>query len=106
MFTSCQGMPGNTAVSKKPTFHSSLRSDLHCLSCDADVQAFTTGHSNGTVALHSTQSSASVAVWPELGEGAIQAVAWSPTRPLSFLALDAACTVYVFDMTQVGCATY
>lgn len=62
--------------------------------------AFLAGHSNGSIVLHSVDSSAAAAVWLDVSKAKIMVVRWSPTRPAVFFALDALCTLYTFDLTQ------
>lgn len=61
--------------------------------------AFLSGHSNGSVALHSLGSSAAAAVWHDVSRGRILVVRWSPVRPAMFFALDSLCTLFTFDLT-------
>ncbi|GLC72440.1 hypothetical protein PLESTF_001247900 [Pleodorina starrii] len=71
-----------------------------CLAASPFVpHVFLSGHSNGTVTLHSVHVSAAAAVWPDVTRGKILVVRWSPLRPAVFFALDSLCTLFTFDLT-------
>eukprot|EP00198_Chlamydomonas_reinhardtii_P013195 XP_001702532.1 flagellar associated protein [Chlamydomonas reinhardtii] len=70
-----------------------------CLAASPFVPyAFASGHSNGTVAVHSLYGAAAAAVFPDVSRGKIVAVRWSPVRPAVLFALDSLCTMYTFDL--------
>jgi len=68
----------------------------------AQPLAFLCGMSDGSISLHRVDRSSAVAVWPSLGLGghSIRSLAWLPTRPACFLALDAACMLHFFDLAK------
>ncbi|KAG2440517.1 hypothetical protein HYH02_010395 [Chlamydomonas schloesseri] len=76
-----------------------MPSMVTCLAASPFVPyAFASGHSNGTVAVHSLYGAAAAAVFPDVSRGKIIAVRWSPVRPAVLFALDSLCTVFTFDL--------
>ncbi|KAG2446162.1 hypothetical protein HXX76_000757 [Chlamydomonas incerta] len=76
-----------------------LPSMVTCLAASPFVPyAFASGHSNGTVAVHSLYGAAAAAVFPDVSRGKIIAIRWSPVRPAVLFALDSLCTMYTFDL--------
>lgn len=64
-------------------------------------KALLSGHNNGTVALHCTNTATAALVWPELARGGVKAIRWSPSRPCTFFVLDGTCNLHCFDIQQV-----
>jgi len=61
-------------------------------------RAFLAAGEDGSVALHSTSSSAAVRRWDGVTPGRVVAVRWSPARPSAFFVLDDRCVLSAFDL--------
>ncbi|XP_068091943.1 cytoplasmic dynein 2 intermediate chain 1 isoform X2 [Hyperolius riggenbachi] len=65
------------------------------------VPAFLAGCSDGSIRLHSISAEYPVMQWNDTTSGqAITALQWSLTRPTMFFVLDAASSIYVWDLLQ------
>jgi hypothetical protein len=62
---------------------------------------FVAARSDGGASLHSTRSSQPAMEWPAVGLGTILGLAWCPSRPACFIALDGACQLHWFDLSKV-----
>ncbi|GFR41343.1 hypothetical protein Agub_g2028 [Astrephomene gubernaculifera] len=88
-----------SAVANRPSANF-VASCVTCLHASPFLpHAFVSGHSTGTVALHSVHGSTAAAVWPDVSRGKVLVVRWSPVRPAVFYALDSLCTLFTFDLT-------